>query len=381
MPSELKPALRLCPHCHTEIPDFEMDGVVLSFCLGCKGLWLDKSELSAYLGGTRDLPNLTSSLKLAEPTQLSCARCPDQTLVEIPFALGASLRIDWCPQCAGIWLDAGELEVARKLKAAAASTRPPSVPDLPLDPYEKHSFAPSAWWHVPVMLVFSQVISWVLVGPVLFLLTLQFHEFGHALAAWATGSFAIPLFYGETIAVAPSQRFYYSCLMLALALGILGRREKRPFLILIAAGWAGLQTYCFWALSSSAQEELVVFAGIAGELVVPSLLMTTFFYRLPQYARWDFWRFPVFALAATAFLGATKHWRAVALGKEKLPLGSLLNGRDDGGGDIDRLLTMGWNTFQITDSLTYLAQLCLAVIALHYAWSLAQIWSKDLRKY
>lgn len=363
MPSALlKSVPCTCPHCQSEIPDFEMDGVALSFCSGCKGLWLDKSDLAAYLGGEQGLPNLPSSLKLAQPTRLSCARCPSQTLVEIPFKVGASLRVDWCPQCQGVWLDAGELEVARRLHTSALS-RPTLVSPVPtVSAASAPPLVETDWWQIPVMLIVSQLLSWVFPGPLASLLTRQFHELGHALADWATST---------------SRPFYFSCLILSAALARLGQKERRPFVISLAVGWALIQTYCCFVLSSTAQEELVLLAGAAGEIVVPALLMVFFFYRLPAFIRWDYWRFPVFVSAATAFLTSADHWRKVAAGQSPLPVGSLLQGKGDTAGDIHRLVDMGWNTLQFTDLLNVLTQVCLTVIAVHYAWFLAQTWLEE----
>jgi hypothetical protein len=42
-----------------------------------------------------------------------CPKCPDSVLMRHFFSAKKTVLVDECPTCAGIWLDAGELEQIR----------------------------------------------------------------------------------------------------------------------------------------------------------------------------------------------------------------------------------------------------------------------------
>lgn len=93
------------------------EGVVVNFCGDCHGLWFDQGELALYCETQRDLPALETLLPQAHATVYACPRCADTRLVELPYFAGDDLLIDWCPGCRGAWLDAREIMKVETLAA------------------------------------------------------------------------------------------------------------------------------------------------------------------------------------------------------------------------------------------------------------------------
>lgn len=100
----------LCPSCHSEMSRFERASVVLDRCETCKAVWFDHHELDVYRhsGAREDLATPD-----AGPTEdaLVCPRC--QTFLEA--ALLEGVRVDRCPDCAGLYVDRDDLDRLRGL--------------------------------------------------------------------------------------------------------------------------------------------------------------------------------------------------------------------------------------------------------------------------
>jgi Zn-finger nucleic acid-binding protein len=129
--------------------------MTLDVCYGgCGGIWFDASELERV--SSRAATTLhtiwqvpVANVKLTEPRM--CPRCPEQVLERKWFSDQRKVEIDQCPNCGGVWLDAGEFTRiweetqgekvtspvwARAMAEAAmamAETKPParSSPDSP----------------------------------------------------------------------------------------------------------------------------------------------------------------------------------------------------------------------------------------------------------
>ncbi|MGE0707403.1 MAG: zf-TFIIB domain-containing protein [Planctomycetota bacterium] len=96
-----------CPKCGGSLAAEQCEGVRAEFCQGCRGTWLDSGDLTRVVGVSRRI-----KLGGEVATELSCVRCPDQRLVELPYP-GTAVAIDLCPDCRGVWLDAGEVAALR----------------------------------------------------------------------------------------------------------------------------------------------------------------------------------------------------------------------------------------------------------------------------
>src|SRR4026208_978968 len=83
---------------------------------GCAGLWFDGAASRKIDGLTEAaLDSLTNIPRdpaaLVDPTlRRRCPRCPDIVLMRHYSSARRAVVVDECPTCAGLWLDAGELE-------------------------------------------------------------------------------------------------------------------------------------------------------------------------------------------------------------------------------------------------------------------------------
>jgi Zn-finger nucleic acid-binding protein len=95
-----------CPVCKKAMIILEYDQVELDYCPYCAGCWLDQGELELLL----DMPSQAldlSAITAAPRSKKRCPRCRKKLLREnFPYT---DVEVDICPRDGGIWLDAGEL--------------------------------------------------------------------------------------------------------------------------------------------------------------------------------------------------------------------------------------------------------------------------------
>ena len=103
-----------CPRCGKGMREMFQQGVMLDFCPNCKGLWMDGGEINYFVQD----PEMVSA-KLKEPligqelSELKCPRC--QKHMVKGGLIDASLEVDHCESCDGLWFDPGELAQLSKL--------------------------------------------------------------------------------------------------------------------------------------------------------------------------------------------------------------------------------------------------------------------------
>lgn len=211
-----------------------------------------------------------------------------------------------------------------------------------------------------------------------------FHEFGHATVAWLGGRRAIPLPIGWTNIGAERSLFVYVGLLVLFGLMFwVGRREQRRWPMVLAVVLAIVQFWMTWLLPVAHFETWLSFGGIGGEFYLCTLLMVSFYFPLPQYWRWDFYRYPVVLGAAYTFWGQIWLWRQIDQGRQAIPWGSIWGGPNHG--DMNDLSQAGWSNQQIIDTYNTLGNICLLVLlsvyiyfALkqnrHYLFALTQRW-------
>ncbi len=109
-----------CPACDGLLSTHQVDaGLTVEVCRqGCGGLWFDGGTIGAV--EQADEAAGVALLSAAENTASTpdvkrrCPRCPDLFMLKRPYGPLQPVRIDECPGCAGIWLDAGEWEAIRQ---------------------------------------------------------------------------------------------------------------------------------------------------------------------------------------------------------------------------------------------------------------------------
>jgi uncharacterized protein len=109
-----------CPACFNELTEVQVGSLAVDVCQGgCGGIWFDAFELQrvdeesetageALLHIQRD-----ERLVLDMAAKRECPRCPGIKLHRHFFSAKRRVQVDQCPNCAGYWLDAGELAQIR----------------------------------------------------------------------------------------------------------------------------------------------------------------------------------------------------------------------------------------------------------------------------
>jgi uncharacterized protein len=115
-----------CPACKGPLREKGAGGMTLDVCYGgCGGIWFDAAELERVGGhAAASLHTVwqTPHKKVAPTEPRLCPRCPNQGLDRRWFSAAEKVEIDQCPECRGIWLDAGEFtQVCEEIKVAKVS--------------------------------------------------------------------------------------------------------------------------------------------------------------------------------------------------------------------------------------------------------------------
>ena len=101
-----------CPKCGGDLVKTNVCEVEVDRCKSCRGVWCDQDELSELLDRSNwELRQLTGSRR-QESLDLQKAKCPrdNSDLMRVHSALDKDVVLDTCPNCQGIWLDAGEID-------------------------------------------------------------------------------------------------------------------------------------------------------------------------------------------------------------------------------------------------------------------------------
>lgn len=110
-----------CPKCSQVMDAWESRGVELDHCNSCKGLWFDQGELTRHFlnSGSRISER---DLEADRETPLCCPRCEAGRLTGAHLA---SVPVDTCRRCHGIFLDLGEVHELMGAIARAESAGDP----------------------------------------------------------------------------------------------------------------------------------------------------------------------------------------------------------------------------------------------------------------
>jgi Zn-finger nucleic acid-binding protein len=115
-----------CPACFNELTEIQVGSLFVDVCQGgCGGIWFDSFELQRAdeeqeTVGERLLEIPKGERVMVDPARKrSCPRCDGVKLQRHFFSPRRLVEIDECPNCAGYWLDAGELAKIRAEKSSA----------------------------------------------------------------------------------------------------------------------------------------------------------------------------------------------------------------------------------------------------------------------
>jgi Zn-finger nucleic acid-binding protein len=116
-----------CPACFNELSQVQVGSLTVDVCQGgCGGIWFDAFELQRVdeeeeTAGEQLLQiDRDPQVKVDSTRKRECPKCPGVKLQRHYFSAQRRVEVDECPNCAGYWLDAGELAQIRAEKAHSA---------------------------------------------------------------------------------------------------------------------------------------------------------------------------------------------------------------------------------------------------------------------
>ena len=221
---------------------------------------------------------------------------------------------------------------------------------------------------VPVVAALSILLTLSPLGFMMDGFHVWIHEVGHASVSWLSGRPALPLPLGWThVEQDKSLALYAGVLFLLCALGSAGWSERRLGPIVLSAALIGAQTYMTWVLPEDRARLWMIFGGVGGEFWVAAAMVALFYFEFPEKFRWGACRYGVLFIGAGSFYKSYALWRLILRGREGIPYGSMINGEDDGGGDMDILRNeYGWTQHHIIHAYAHLANVCLGAIIVTY---------------
>jgi Zn-finger nucleic acid-binding protein len=120
-----------CPACFNELTEIQVGSLAVDVCQGgCGGIWFDAFELQRV--DEQDETEGESLLNIQHDGRIvldrsrkrECPRCAGVKLHRHFFSAKRQVEVDQCPNCAGYWLDAGELAMIRAETSQAAAPAP-----------------------------------------------------------------------------------------------------------------------------------------------------------------------------------------------------------------------------------------------------------------
>jgi hypothetical protein len=229
---------------------------------------------------------------------------------------------------------------------------------------------------VPVVMLLSWLFCSTNFGRLLAsLVSMPFHEVGHAAGSWLSSRIAIPLpfftFWDDDQSV-------WMGLLVAAVLGWLifhTYREKNWFML--GSVSAVLLAWAVITFVVPPRQTLMwqILSGALGEIVFGGFLLVAFHFPLPDRLRWDFWRWIALVPAALCFTQALMLWRTVSADVSQMPWGSAIGSESDG--DMNRLVQQfHWSANDLADLYLNAAYVALTALAIAYGYALYRLIRK-----
>lgn len=195
------------------------------------------------------------------------------------------------------------------------------------------------------------------------------HEMGHWAAALLSGrwAFFVPYvltFTGEDLSIVVVALVFGAAFWLGRWFYEEGCREFAALCGLVVVAQVALTV-----IASADQSKMwMVFFGCGGEVILSALMVLTFYYRMPDPLRWDFWRWPVFVLGVMCFVENVIFWQAVHPDLRELLGGDAISSTREYDQDMVRLVrNWHWTPGGLIGAYRALCLLGVVLIALHYA--------------
>ena len=116
-----------CPVCAATLTPVKAGSITVDVCLGgCGGIWFDNFELQKFDQPCETAGEMLVTLKKRDDLQIdynqrrNCPVCAGIRMMRHFYSPRRRVEVDECPNCGGIWLDAGELALIREEHANEA---------------------------------------------------------------------------------------------------------------------------------------------------------------------------------------------------------------------------------------------------------------------
>jgi hypothetical protein len=196
------------------------------------------------------------------------------------------------------------------------------------------------------------------------MLAMWVHESGHAVAAWLCGYMAWPGPWFTPVGTERSPSFTVLLVGLLAYGGHRAWRLQRWFWVVASATALLLVLFCTLVLGPGKAQQLIVFGGDGGGLVLGMMLMLTVYAREEHPIRQDHLRWGLLVIGAVAFMDVYAVWSGPI---DRLPFGENENGLSD-----PSVLTeiYGWSLLTLINRYGQLAHACLALLVVVYVAAL-----------
>ena len=105
-----------CPACGNELKAVVVNDITVDVCEnGCGGIWFDRFELKKVdeahesAGEKLLIIDRNPNVDVNYTARRNCPKCDDIVMMQHFFSVKKEVAVDECPNCAGFWLDFGEL--------------------------------------------------------------------------------------------------------------------------------------------------------------------------------------------------------------------------------------------------------------------------------
>lgn len=219
---------------------------------------------------------------------------------------------------------------------------------------------------LPLALLVARLVAGTGLRLAAGMLTMVLHESGHAITAWLTGRWAVPMLWVTPHGEERSWFIVFGLTATILFAGFVAWKAERWGWVLVAGVVLLLQLIVL-SLPAGA---LIVFFGDGGALVLATLLMATFYAPRESavYRAWGL-RWGLLLIGALSFVHVFLIWKGPL---EDLPFGEIegVNLSDPS------LLTemYGWSALQMVDRYVRLGNFCLAALLALYIWGLVSAY-------
>lgn len=119
-----------CPRTGGVLTPIKVGGIEVDVSQECGGVFFDNCELDKFdMSGEVRSDALVNHLQQFEyeplnlDKRINCPKCEDVVMMRRYESPAQIIELDECPQCAGIWLDTGELSKLRETRIVSAERR------------------------------------------------------------------------------------------------------------------------------------------------------------------------------------------------------------------------------------------------------------------